>query len=134
MHALLRKKNQIRVPDRAKWRCVQSGQSQPGQVGARVRCRKLFQKLSKPTWTRLNPNRANRAKAPTGPGRGQPGQVVNWYPVKGMKAINEVGGKTIAQNKESSVIYGMPKAASEAGAIEAILDIKDIGNYLVNNL
>ena len=54
--------------------------------------------------------------------------------VKGMKAINEVGGKTIAQNKESSVIYGMPKAASEAGAIEAILDIKDIGNYLVNNL
>lgn len=54
--------------------------------------------------------------------------------VKGMKAINEVGGKTIAQNKESCVIYGMPKAASEAGAIEAILDIKDIGNYLVNNL
>jgi len=54
--------------------------------------------------------------------------------VNGMKAINEAGGKTIAQNKESSVIYGMPKAASEAGAIEAILDIKDIGNYLVNNL
>jgi len=54
--------------------------------------------------------------------------------VLGMKAICEAGGKTIAQNKESSVIYGMPKAASEAGAVEAILDIKDIGNYLVNNL
>ncbi|WP_420318911.1 chemotaxis-specific protein-glutamate methyltransferase CheB [Ekhidna sp.] len=54
--------------------------------------------------------------------------------VNGMRAINEAGGKTIAQNRESSVIYGMPKAASEAGAIEAILHIKDIGNYLVNNL
>ncbi|WP_425391447.1 chemotaxis-specific protein-glutamate methyltransferase CheB [Ekhidna sp.] len=54
--------------------------------------------------------------------------------VKGMKAISESGGKTIAQNRESSVIYGMPKAANEAGAVEAVLDIKDIGNYLVNNL
>ncbi|WP_370086821.1 chemotaxis-specific protein-glutamate methyltransferase CheB [Ekhidna sp.] len=54
--------------------------------------------------------------------------------VKGMKAIHDAGGRTVAQNKESSVIYGMPKAASEAGAVESVLDIKDIGNYLVNDL
>ncbi|MEO9484751.1 MAG: chemotaxis-specific protein-glutamate methyltransferase CheB [Ekhidna sp.] len=54
--------------------------------------------------------------------------------VKGMSAIHEAGGKTIAQNKESSVIYGMPKAASEAGAVDVELDIKEIGNYLVNGI
>lgn len=54
--------------------------------------------------------------------------------VNGMKAIYKAGGKTIAQNKESSVIYGMPKAASEAGAVEVELDIKEIGNYLVNGI
>lgn len=54
--------------------------------------------------------------------------------VKGMTAIHDAGGKTIAQDKESSVIYGMPKAASEAGAVDIKLDIKEIGNYLVNGL
>lgn len=54
--------------------------------------------------------------------------------VNGMKSIHEAGGKTIAQNKESSVIYGMPKAASEAGAVDVELDIKEIGNYLVNGI
>jgi two-component system chemotaxis response regulator CheB len=54
--------------------------------------------------------------------------------VKGMTAIHKAGGRTIAQNKESSVIYGMPKAAYEAGAVDEVIDIKDIGNYLVNSL
>ena len=54
--------------------------------------------------------------------------------VNGMKAIHKAGGKTIAQNKESCVIYGMPKAATEAGAVDVELDIKEIGNYLVNGI
>ncbi|WP_462249524.1 chemotaxis-specific protein-glutamate methyltransferase CheB [Ekhidna sp.] len=54
--------------------------------------------------------------------------------VKGMTAIHSAGGMTIAQNKESSVIYGMPKAASEAGAVDVELDIKEIGSYLVNDI
>ena len=54
--------------------------------------------------------------------------------VEGMKSIKANGGYTIAQNKESSVIYGMPKAAYEAGAVNTVLDIDDIGNYLVNDL
>ena len=54
--------------------------------------------------------------------------------VEGMKAIKKAGGFTIAQNKESSVIYGMPKAANEAGAVDALLDINEIGSYLVKEL
>ena len=54
--------------------------------------------------------------------------------VKGMKAIKEAGGYTIAQNKESSVIYGMPKAACAAGVVDVSLDISEIGKYLVKNL
>ncbi|MEO9871843.1 chemotaxis-specific protein-glutamate methyltransferase CheB [Ekhidna sp.] len=54
--------------------------------------------------------------------------------VEGLKAIKLAGGFTIAQDKESSVIYGMPKAAHEAGAVDITLDIKEIGKYLVKSL
>ena len=51
--------------------------------------------------------------------------------VEGMKAIRDGGGHTIAQSRKTCVIYGMPKAAVEQGAVEESLDIKDIGRYLV---
>ena len=54
--------------------------------------------------------------------------------VEGMLSIKEKGGYTIAQDKESSVIYGMPKVATEKGAVKVSLDIKEIGDHLVNNL
>ncbi|MEQ9468074.1 MAG: chemotaxis-specific protein-glutamate methyltransferase CheB [Ekhidna sp.] len=54
--------------------------------------------------------------------------------VEGMTAIHKAGGRTIAQDKETSIIYGMPKAAVEAGVVDEVLDIKEIGNYLVNEL
>lgn len=54
--------------------------------------------------------------------------------VKGMMKIKEAGGKTIAQDEKSSVIYGMPKIAFETGAAEVVLNIKEIGGYLVNCL
>jgi two-component system chemotaxis response regulator CheB len=38
--------------------------------------------------------------------------------VEGLRAIRDVGGKTLAESEESCVIYGMPKAAVEAGVIE----------------
>lgn len=53
---------------------------------------------------------------------------------KGLKAIRDKGGFTIAQNKESSVIYGMPKAAVDSNAVSEVLDIKEIGNFIVNHL
>ena len=54
--------------------------------------------------------------------------------VKGLRAIKEQGGFTIAQNEASSVIYGMPKAALENDAVTKTLDIKEIGRFLIKNL
>ena len=54
--------------------------------------------------------------------------------VKGLQEIKKSGGKTIAQDEASSVIYGMPKLAFETGAADTVLNIKEIGGYLVNCL
>lgn len=54
--------------------------------------------------------------------------------VNGMKVIKEKGGLTIAQDEASSVIFGMPKMAIESGAAQVVLNIKEIGGYLVNCL
>lgn len=54
--------------------------------------------------------------------------------VEGMKAIKEAGGYTIAQNEKSSIIYGMPKAAVQCGAIDKSIDIKEIGSFIVSSL
>jgi two-component system chemotaxis response regulator CheB len=38
--------------------------------------------------------------------------------VEGMRAIRHVGGRTLAESEETSIIYGMPKAAVEAGVVD----------------
>ena len=45
-------------------------------------------------------------------------------------AIKRVEGRTFAQDKESSVIYGMPKAAIDAGAIDEVAALSDIAAWL----
>jgi len=54
--------------------------------------------------------------------------------VEGLKAIKEAGGLTVAQNKETSVIYGMPKVAMEQNAASHSLDIKDVSEFITNHL
>lgn len=49
----------------------------------------------------------------------------------GIKRIKKAGGKTIAQNEETCVVYGMPKSAIEAGAIDIILPLKDISKQIL---
>jgi two-component system, chemotaxis family, protein-glutamate methylesterase/glutaminase len=48
----------------------------------------------------------------------------------GALAIKRVDGKTLAQDKASSVIYGMPKAAVDAGAIDEIAPLDEIAARL----
>jgi two-component system chemotaxis response regulator CheB len=49
---------------------------------------------------------------------------------RGMLAIHQAGGHTIAQDEASSVVHGMPRAAIEKGAVDRILSLSEIGDYL----
>lgn len=45
---------------------------------------------------------------------------------EGLLAVRRAGGRTIAQDEESSVVFGMPSAAAERGAAERILPLSEI--------
>lgn len=45
----------------------------------------------------------------------------------GLLAIRQAGGRTIGQDKDSSVIYGMPRVAFERGAVQRQLPLNLIG-------
>jgi two-component system chemotaxis response regulator CheB len=48
----------------------------------------------------------------------------------GALAIKRAEGKTLAQDQQTSVIYGMPKAAVDAGAIDEVAALGDIATWL----
>jgi len=49
---------------------------------------------------------------------------------KGLKKMREAGFATIAQDQQSSAVYGMPKAAALLGAAERILPLAEVGPAL----
>jgi two-component system chemotaxis response regulator CheB len=50
---------------------------------------------------------------------------------EGIGEIRKAGGHTIAQNKETCAIFGMPRAAIERGYIQQVGSLSDIANWLV---
>jgi two-component system chemotaxis response regulator CheB len=48
----------------------------------------------------------------------------------GALAIKRAAGKTLAQDQATSVIYGMPRAAIDAGAIDQVAALGDIATWL----
>jgi len=48
----------------------------------------------------------------------------------GARAIRRAGGLVIAQDEATSVVFGMPRAAAEAGAVNAVLPLDDIPSML----
>lgn len=50
---------------------------------------------------------------------------------EGIAKIKAIGGRTIAQNEETCVVYGMPKAAVNTGAIDKIVPLYDIANAII---
>ena len=49
---------------------------------------------------------------------------------EGLKMIRETGGKTIAQDEQSSLVFGMPKQAIQINAAQLILNIEEIINQI----
>lgn len=48
------------------------------------------------------------------------------------KILAEQGGRVIAQDKETSVVWGMPGAVAEAGLCTAVLPLNEIGPWVHN--
>jgi len=40
--------------------------------------------------------------------------------------VHEAGGNILAQDEESSVVWGMPRAAAEAGVCSAVLSLDEL--------
>ncbi len=44
----------------------------------------------------------------------------------GVQALAQAGGRVLAQDEETSVVYGMPKRAAETGCVDTVLPLDDI--------
>ena len=53
---------------------------------------------------------------------------------QGLLAMRKAGWHTIAQDQESSVVYGMPKAAAEIDAASEVLPVDEIGGAIARAL
>jgi two-component system, chemotaxis family, protein-glutamate methylesterase/glutaminase len=53
---------------------------------------------------------------------------------KGLLQIKQSGGVTIAQDEQTSVVYGMPKAACDDGAVLHTVRLKDIPGFIISCL
>lgn len=51
--------------------------------------------------------------------------------LEGMRTLKERGGYVLAQNEQSCVVYGMPKAVVDAGLADQILDVDHVADALV---
>jgi two-component system chemotaxis response regulator CheB len=51
--------------------------------------------------------------------------------VIGLRAIRAAGGRTLAESEESCVVYGMPKAAIDAGVVDRALPLEEIADEIV---
>jgi two-component system chemotaxis response regulator CheB len=49
----------------------------------------------------------------------------------GTQKVKEMGGITLAQDEESSLIYGMPKAAAETGCVDIVLPLDKLSEKLM---
>ena len=45
---------------------------------------------------------------------------------RGIQAVKEHGGQTLAQDRATSVIYGMPRSAADSGFVDQVLPLEDI--------
>ena len=53
---------------------------------------------------------------------------------KGLISLKKKGWITIAQDESTSTVFGMPKSAIESTAVNHILGIDEISDYIANFL
>lgn len=53
---------------------------------------------------------------------------------QGLKLLRDAGWRTIAQDRKTSVVYGMPRAAFELGAVESVLPLEAIAPACLDHL
>lgn len=53
---------------------------------------------------------------------------------QGLKKIQDSGGFTVAQDESTCVVFGMPRAAIELGAADAVAPLEKIGETLIESL
>lgn len=51
----------------------------------------------------------------------------------GLLALRRKGGLCLAQNEASSMIFGMPRAAIELGAVDGVMDLAEIANAMLSH-
>lgn len=51
---------------------------------------------------------------------------------RGLIALKKTGGRIFAQNEETCVVYGMPKAVVEAGIADKVLSIEEMAGEIIN--
>ena len=51
--------------------------------------------------------------------------------VEGARAVREAGGRIVAQDEATSVVFGMPRAAIEAGLADLVLPLPAIASHLL---
>ena len=54
--------------------------------------------------------------------------------VAGMNAIKDVKGITIAQDEETSLVFGMPRMAIESGCVDAIVPLPQVSDEIMKSL
>ncbi|NOT11336.1 MAG: chemotaxis response regulator protein-glutamate methylesterase [Methylococcaceae bacterium] len=52
----------------------------------------------------------------------------------GMKEMHDVGAKTVIQDEQSSVVWGMPGAAYKLGCADYVLPLDDVANKIISLL
>jgi len=50
-----------------------------------------------------------------------------------MKRLHDAGALTLAQDESTSVVWGMPRAAYELGAVDELVPLPEIGAKLIKN-
>jgi two-component system chemotaxis response regulator CheB len=50
--------------------------------------------------------------------------------VRGLRAVKNAAGYVLAQDEDSCIVYGMPRAAAEAGVVDKVVPLAKMGEEI----